>query len=108
MHGVPHWVNCALTALQSTAPHWPWARSSRKLRWRAIFGKRAVHMKTNGRTRVAFRTRSNPEWEKMKAVRRNIGHDDAVQESFFLQRQFRALWSDRMGSSPVDVNEILR
>ena len=65
-------------------------------------------MKTYGRTRVAFRTRSNPEWEKMKAARRNIGHDDAVQESFFLQRQFRSLWSDRMASSPVDVNEILR
>jgi hypothetical protein len=50
---------------------------------------------------------SDPEWEKSKASRRSIGHDDAVQESFFLQRQFRSLWSDRMAASPVDLNEIL-
>ncbi len=44
----------------------------------------------------------------MKAARRNIGHDDAVQESFFLQKQFRQLWSDRMARSPVDLNQVLR
>lgn len=50
----------------------------------------------------------NPEWEAIKAARRNIGHNDAVQESFFLQKQFRDLWSSRMAPSPVDLNQILR
>lgn len=50
----------------------------------------------------------NPEWEAVKGNCRNIGHDDAVQESFFLQKQFRQLWSDRMARSPVDLNQILR
>ncbi len=44
----------------------------------------------------------------MKAARRAVGHDEAVQESFFLQRQFRTLWSNRMAQSPVDLNQILR
>jgi hypothetical protein len=44
----------------------------------------------------------------MKGARRQIGHDDAVQETLHLQRQYRALWSDRMPSSPVDLNQILR
>src|SRR5438552_384573 len=51
---------------------------------------------------------SDPEWEKAKAARRSIDHNDAVQESFFLQRQFRSLWSSRMAASPVDLNEVLR
>jgi hypothetical protein len=51
---------------------------------------------------------SDPEWEKAKAARRNIDHNDAVQESFFLQKQFRSMWSSQMAPSPVDLNEILR
>jgi hypothetical protein len=51
---------------------------------------------------------SDPAWERAKAARRNLGHDDAAQESFFLQKQFRSLWSGRMVPSPVDVNQILR
>jgi hypothetical protein len=51
---------------------------------------------------------SDPEWEAAKAARRNVSHGDAVQESYFLQRQYRTLWSSRMAASPVDLNEILR
>ena len=51
---------------------------------------------------------SDPEWEKAKAARRSIDHNDAVQESFFLQKQYRSLWSSRMAASPVDLNEVLR
>jgi hypothetical protein len=51
---------------------------------------------------------TDPEWEAAKAARRNIGHNEAVQESFFLQKQFRSLWSSRMATSPVDLNQVLR
>jgi hypothetical protein len=44
----------------------------------------------------------------MKAARRNLLHDEAVQESNFLQKQFYALWGHLMPVSPVDVNVILR
>src|SRR5436309_1022072 len=47
-------------------------------------------------------------WEAMKAVRRRIGHDEAVQESLFLQKQYRRQWSHRMAESPVDVNDVVR
>lgn len=47
-------------------------------------------------------------WEAMKAARRNIGHDDAVQEIAFLQRQYRRQWSNRVPTSPVDLNVVLR
>jgi hypothetical protein len=65
-------------------------------------------MKKNGQTRSVATLWNNPEWESMKSARRAISHHDAVQESFFLQKQFRTLWSDRMAPSPVDLNEILR
>ena len=51
---------------------------------------------------------SDPEWEKMKGARRSLSHDDAVQEICFLQRQFRLQWSDRVATSPVDLNVILK
>lgn len=51
---------------------------------------------------------SDPAWEEAKAARRNIDHNDAVQESFFLQKQYRSMWSSRMAASPVDLNEVLR
>jgi hypothetical protein len=62
----------------------------------------------NGKARAALTLPSDPAWERMKAARRFIGHDDAVQETAHLQRQYRALWSDRMTPSPVDLNQILR
>jgi hypothetical protein len=65
-------------------------------------------MKTEERKRRANLVSSDPEWEKAKAARRNLGHDDAVQESAFLQRQFYALWGDRAAISPVDLNLVLR
>lgn len=51
---------------------------------------------------------SDPEWETTKCSRRNIDHNDAVQESFFLQRQFRTLWSSQMAASPVELVQVLR
>ena len=51
---------------------------------------------------------SDPAWEAMKAARRNIDHDDAVQLSFFLQKQYRSQWSSQVPPSPVDLNVILR
>ena len=66
------------------------------------------HVKTDRRKgRVKLAT-TDPAWEAMKAARRNLNHDDAVQEVWFLQRQFRRQWSDRMEPSPVDLNVILR
>ena len=44
----------------------------------------------------------------MKAARRNLPHDDAVQVVAFLQRQYRLQWSNRMSPSPVDLNVILK
>ena len=51
---------------------------------------------------------TDPEWEAAKAGRRNLGHDEAVREVTFLQRQFRLQWSNRVPPSPVDLNLILR
>jgi hypothetical protein len=50
----------------------------------------------------------NPEWEAVKAARRNLSHDEATQESFYLQKQYRDQWSDRVVASPVDWNQIVR
>src|SRR5262249_6388624 len=49
-----------------------------------------------------------PRWEAAKAARRNIDHNAAAQESAFLEKQFRAMWSSKVAPSPVDLNEILR
>jgi len=51
---------------------------------------------------------TDPRWEAAKAARRNLGHDEAVQEVSFLQRQYRSQWSNRVPSSPVDLDTILR
>ncbi len=69
--------------------------------------ERNLPMKKNGLPRNGQKLLSDPAWERIKGACRVIGHHDAVQESFFLQRQFRTLWSDRMAVSPVDLNEIL-
>jgi hypothetical protein len=50
---------------------------------------------------------SDPAWEAMKAARRNLRHDDAVQMSFFLLKQYRSLWRSHV-PSPVDVYVILK
>ncbi len=47
-------------------------------------------------------------WEAMKAARRGLSHDEAVQEVAFLQRQYRLQWSNSVPASPVDLNVILR
>jgi hypothetical protein len=65
-------------------------------------------MKTEQRKRRAGVVSSNPEWERMKGARRTLDHDEAVQESDFLQRQFYALWGHRVAKSPVDLNLVLR
>ncbi len=51
---------------------------------------------------------SDPAWEAAKAARRNLSHDQAVQEIAFLQRQYRMQWSNRVPPSPVDLNLLLR
>src|SRR5207247_7348656 len=51
---------------------------------------------------------SDPAWEQAKAARRNIDHNDAVQESFFLQKQYRYRRNNKVAASPVDLNQILR
>src|SRR5262249_47243262 len=48
---------------------------------------------------------SDPAWEAMKASRRNLTHDEAVQLIAFLHRQYRSLCGDQ---APVDVYTILR
>jgi hypothetical protein len=65
-------------------------------------------MRTSQRRRRTNVVATDPNWESAKAARRNLSHDDAVQEVVFLQRQFRAQWSNRMPASPVDLNVILR
>jgi hypothetical protein len=67
-----------------------------------------AHMRTKQRKRRANVVLTDPAWEAAKAARRNLGHDDAVQESFFLQKQFYALWGHRVATSPVDLNLVLR
>jgi len=51
---------------------------------------------------------SDPEWEAAKAARRNLGHAEAIQESFSLQKQFRWQWRSNMPASPVELNQVLR
>jgi hypothetical protein len=51
---------------------------------------------------------TDPAWEAAKAARRNLGHDEAVQESLFLTNQFYAQWGHCVPTSPVDLNVILR
>jgi hypothetical protein len=51
---------------------------------------------------------TDPAREAMKAARRNLDHDEAVQEVWFLQQQYRRQWSDRMAASPFDLYVLLR
>jgi hypothetical protein len=51
---------------------------------------------------------SNAEWEAAKAARRNISHNDAVQESAYLEKQYRLMWRNQVEQPPVDLNQILR
>lgn len=62
-------------------------------------------MAPTGRTKFLL---GNPEWEAVEAARGNYDHDDAVQLSCFLEKQFRSQWSDRMAASPVDLYQIVR
>src|SRR6516165_2436042 len=51
---------------------------------------------------------TDPAWEAAKAGCRNIGHNEAVQEVAFLQRQYWSMWRKDMADSVVDVNEVLK
>ncbi|HJT78335.1 MAG TPA: hypothetical protein VJ739_14120 [Gemmataceae bacterium] len=51
---------------------------------------------------------TDPAWEAAKAARRNLGHDDAIQEVCFLQRQYRVQWSSHVPPSAVDLYTIVR
>src|SRR5438876_2792900 len=65
-------------------------------------------MKTKRPQRLAKVIDSDPAWEAAKASCRNVSPDDAVQESFYLQKQYRMLGGIDVGESPVDLNDILR
>jgi nucleotidyltransferase AbiEii toxin of type IV toxin-antitoxin system len=65
-------------------------------------------MKTERQKRRVNVVSTDPAWETAKAARRNLSHDEGVQEVFFLQRQFRFQWSNRVAASPVDLNLILK
>jgi len=65
-------------------------------------------MKTRQRKRRANLATTDPAWEAMKAARRNLLHDEAVQESRYLVQRFYVLWGHLMPDSGVDVNVILR
>jgi hypothetical protein len=65
-------------------------------------------MKASQRKKRAKVALSNPAWEAMKGARRNLDHDQAVQEVIFLQRQYRTQWRNRMAASPVDLNVIIK
>jgi hypothetical protein len=65
-------------------------------------------MKVHKQKRRVKIATTDPAWEAMKAARRNLDPDEAVQESRFLVEQFHKLWGHLMPVSPVDVNEILR
>ncbi|HEV3259399.1 MAG TPA: nucleotidyl transferase AbiEii/AbiGii toxin family protein [Gemmataceae bacterium] len=65
-------------------------------------------MRTTRRRGSAQVVPSDPAWEAAKAARRNLDHNDAVQESAFLEKQYRALWSSQVAASPVDLNQILQ
>jgi hypothetical protein len=69
---------------------------------------RELNMKTKARKPRRNIISTDPAWEAMKAARRNIDHDDAVQESFYLTKQFYTLWGHVVKKSPVDLNLILR
>ena len=65
-------------------------------------------MKMEPAMRRANLAPSDAAWEAVKAARRGLSHDDAVQEVAFLQRQYRMQWSNGVPASPVDLNLILR
>ncbi len=65
-------------------------------------------LKTEQRKPAPRVATSDPAWETVKAARRDLGHDEGVQEVFFLQRQYRLQWSNRVAASPVDLNLILK
>jgi hypothetical protein len=65
-------------------------------------------METERRSRRATVVATDPAWEAAKAASRALDHDDAVQESIFLQQQFYTLWGHRVPTSPVDLNLLLR
>ncbi len=52
--------------------------------------------------------KTHAAWEAVNTARRPVRHDEAVQESLFLQKQYRTQWSNRMAASPVDLNDIVR
>jgi hypothetical protein len=50
--------------------------------------------------------RGDPEWEAMKAYRRNLSHSEAVRECAYLSTQYRKMWS-AMADVLIDLDRIL-
>ncbi len=46
--------------------------------------------------------------EAIEAARSNLRPDQAVQKVFWLQQQYRSLWSGRVATSPVDLYEVIK
>lgn len=65
-------------------------------------------MKAKPRAKRSRVVEPPPEYEEWKAARRNLTHDDAVQVSVFLEKQYRRMWSDGMAASPVNLYQIVR
>jgi hypothetical protein len=64
-------------------------------------------MRARRRPALAKVLPTDSAWEAAKSARRNLDHNDAVQESAFLQTQYRTQWSRKVAVSPVDLNQIL-
>ena len=65
-------------------------------------------MKTERRNPRPGFVSSDPAWEAAKSSRRSVCHDEAVQESVFLQNQYYELWGHCVATTPIDLNLILR
>jgi hypothetical protein len=74
----------------------------------ALSSPSKTRMKTQRQKQRIAMIATDPHWERAKAARRSLSHDEGVQEVFGLQRQFRLQWSNQMPASPVDLNMILK
>src|SRR5262249_27644730 len=66
------------------------------------------HMRIQQRKPRVAVVPSNPAWEAMEAARDKLDHDEAVQKVIFLQKQYRSLWRNRLATTPVDLNQVLK
>lgn len=75
---------------------------------RTVQGRAVKAFHHQSRTPTARGRASQRSRGASTAARRSTGHDEAVQESRRLRKQFDILWGDRVPAWPVELNEILR